>query len=210
MQSPSAGCGYGDAVDRAPGATGSASPARDIADGLADAAVTAVVIPVREAETIVRQRLLQVRPSLLPRDHGVAAHITLCAPFLPPERIDDGVISELAHWFADLTSFPYSLTEVAEFPDGVVYLAPEPALPFTRLSLELRRLFPETTALGAFDEFVPHVTVPLAPEETVDDLREHLRRSLPVTAHAVEAALVHVEEGNTHVIANLPFGASAA
>lgn len=170
-----------------------------------------MVIPVREAETIVRQRLLRVRPSFLPQDRGTAAHITLCAPFLPPERIDDGVIAELAGWFADLTSFSFRLTEVCEFPDGVAYLAPDPAAPFTRLSLELRRLFPETTPLDlTFGEFVPHVTVPLGAQDTVEELRAQLQRSLPLTAHAVEAALVHVEEGNTHVIATLPFGASAA
>jgi hypothetical protein len=52
--------------------------------------------------------------------------------------------------------------------------------------------------------------VPLPPGETVEDLRTHLRKSLPLTAHAATAALVHVEEDNTHVIATLPFGTSAA
>ena len=173
--------------------------------------MTAVAIPVPAAETIVRRRLMQVRPSMLPRDRSTVAHITLYGPFLPPARIDDGVIGELENWFADLTSFPFTLTEVCEFPDGQVYLAPEPALPFTRLSLELHRLFPETVRDEiSFDDFVPHVTVPLAPRETVDDLREQLRGSLPLPGHAVEATLVHVEEGNTHVIANLPFGTTAA
>lgn len=194
-------------MDTAPAATGSTSPA----PGNGDGAVTAVAIPVPAAETIVRQRLLQVRPSMLPRDRSAVAHITLCGPFLPPSRIDDGVIGELENWFADLTSFAYTLTEVCEFPDGLVYLAPEPAIPFTRLSLELHRLFPETMRDDiSFDDFVPHVTVPLAPQETFEDLRDRLRGSLPLTGHAVEAALVHVEEGNTHVIANLPFGTSAA
>jgi hypothetical protein len=191
-------------VDIAPATTGSTEPARA-------AAVTAVVIPVREAETIVRQRLLQVRPSWLPRDRSPAAHITLCAPFLAPDKIDDGVVAELERCFADLTSFVFTLTEVCEFPDGVAYLAPDPAAPFARLTLEVHRLFPEVSQSGiTFDDIVPHLTVPLPSGETVDDLRAHLRKSLPLTAHAAEAALVHVEEEDTHVIATLPFGTSAA
>jgi hypothetical protein len=197
-------CRYGDAVDTAPAATGSTQPAR------ADA-VTAVVIPVREAETIVRQRLMQVRPSMLPRDRSTAAHITLCAPFLAPDRIDDGVVSELERCFAELTSFGFTLTEVCEFPDGVAYLSPEPAAPFARLTLEMHRLFPEAAPNGVtFDDIVPHLTVPLPTGETVEDLRAHLRNSLPLTAHAAQATLVHVEEEDTHVIATLPFGISAA
>jgi hypothetical protein len=186
-------------------------PAPEPVDERPSRGVTAVVIPVREAETIVRQRLLRVRPLLLPRDRSPAAHITLLAPFLPPDRIDDGVISELERCFADLTSFGFALTEVCEFPDGVVYLSPEPAAPFSRLTLELHRLFPEATPRGvAIDDVVPHLTVPLPPDETVEDLRARLDSVLPLTAHAVEAALVHVEEEDTHVIATLPFGISAA
>jgi hypothetical protein len=196
-------CRYRDAVDTAPATT----DARETGNG----AVTTVVIPVREAETIVRQRLMQVRTSWLPRDRSPAAHITLLAPFLSPDRIDDGVIAELERCFADLTPFGFTLTEVCEFPDGQVYLSPEPAAPFTRLTLELHRLFPEASPRGVnFDDVVPHLTVHLPPNESVDELRDHLRLSLPLTAHAVEAALVHVEDENTHVIATLPFGISAA
>jgi hypothetical protein len=200
-------CRYRDAVEIASATTGSSSPAHNDANG----PVTAVVIPVREAETIVRRRLLRARPGWLPRDRSLAAHITLLAPFLPPDRIDDGVISELERCFAGLTAFGFKLTEVCQFPDGLVYLAPDPATPFSRLTLELHRLFPEVTpAEVTIDEIVPHLTVHLPADETVDDLRDSLRQTLPLTAHAVEAALVHVEEDNTHVIATLPFGTSAA
>lgn len=173
--------------------------------------VTAVVIPVREAETIVRRRLLQVAPGLLPRDRGVAAHITLVAPFLPPSRIDDGVLDELAERLGDITSFGFALTEVCEFPDGTAYLSPEPAAPFRHLALDLHRQFPEASSgVISIDDVVPHLTVPLLPDETAADLRSLLRDSLPVTGHAVEANVVHVEEGNLHVVATLPFGVSAA
>lgn len=173
--------------------------------------MTGIVIPVREAETIVRQRVMQVSPELLPRDRSTSAHITLLAPFLPLEQIDDGVINELARCFADVTPFSFTLTEVCEFPGGVTYLAPDPASTFRRITQELHRNFPEFPPYGgAFDEVVPHLTVPLAPGEDTDSLRIAVNRLLPITGHAVEAALVHVEPGETHVIATLPFGITAA
>lgn len=170
-----------------------------------------MVIPVREAETIVRQRVLQVQPQLIPRDRSPSAHITLLAPFLPIAAIDDGVLADLSRFFADITPFGFVLAEVCKFPGGPVYLAPDPPAPLRKLTQELHRAFPEFPPYGgAFDEIVPHLTVPLAPGEDADSLRISLHRLLPLSAYAVEAALVHVEEDDTHVIATLPFGNTAA
>jgi hypothetical protein len=174
-------------------------------------AFSSIVIPVREAETIVRRRALQVWPGLIPRDDSVVAHITLLAPFYPPEKIDDAVIRHLEEFFADVTPFGFALTGVSQFPHGVAYLAPEPASTFRLLTHELHHMFPDFPPYGgAFDEVVPHVTVPLPEGEDAESLRSSLQRRLPLEAHAVEASLVHVEEGETHVIATLPFGISAA
>jgi 2'-5' RNA ligase len=174
-------------------------------------AFSAVVIPVREAETIVRQRVLQVQPELIPRDRSLSAHITLLAPFLPPDQIDDGVIADLARFFADVTPFGFTLGEVCEFPDGPTYLAPDPAAPIRKLTQELHRSFPEFPPYGgAFDDVVPHLTVPLAPGEDTDTLRISLNRLLPMSAYVTEATLVHVEVENLHVIATLPFANTAA
>lgn len=173
--------------------------------------MTGIVIPVPEAETMVRSRALQVQPQLLPRDRSLVAHITLLAPFFPEHDLDDAVISDLARFFADVTPFGFSLTEVCEFPSGITYLAPEPAGTFRRLTSELHRMFPEFPPYGgAFDEIVPHLTVPLAPGEDTASFRDSVSRSLPLVTRAGEAALVHVEEDATHVIATLPFGITAA
>jgi len=173
---------------------------------------SAVVIPVREAEPIVRRRAFQVwGPGLMPTDDGVVAHITLLSPFFPPDQIDDGVLHHLSVFFGDVIPFGFALTEVCEFPAGLTYLAPEPATPFRRLTQELHHAFPEFPPYGgAFDDVVPHLTVPLPPGEDTESLRISLRRVLPLAAHAVEATIVQVAEGDTHLIATLPFGMSAA
>jgi 2'-5' RNA ligase len=180
-------------------------------DAAASLPMTGIIIPVREAETLVRSRMLQVQPQLLPRDRSLVAHITLLAPFHADADIDDALLAQLTGFFADLTPFDFTLTEVCEFPSGITYLAPEPASTFRRLTGELHREFPEFPPYGgAFDEIVPHLTVPLPPGETTSELRAAVRSLLPLHSYAVEALLVHVEDDNTHVIATLPFGTTAA
>lgn len=187
------------------------SPPTESPTGPFTGPITGIVIPVREAETLVRSRMMQVQPTLLPRDRSTIAHITLLAPFFSLDRIDDALVHRLTRFFSDVTPFGYALTEVCAFPSGIAYLAPEPAASFRRLTAELHHEFPEFPPYGgAFDEIVPHLTVPLPPGETLEDLEESLRSTLPIHTQAVEAVLMQVEEDNTHVIATLPFETSAA
>ena len=71
---------------------------------------TVVQIPVREAETIVRRRALASGSPFQPQDGGVLAHITLLGPFIPEPDIDDGVLGDLERYFADITSFGFTLS----------------------------------------------------------------------------------------------------
>lgn len=172
---------------------------------------TAVVIPVLEADPIVRARTEPGSAGWIPEEQAAIAHITVLAPFVPPAAIDDGVLAELDRFFADVTPFGFVLSAVCEFPDGPLYLSPEPAAAFRRLTQQLHRVFPECPPYGgAFDEVVPHLSVPAAPGEDLATLTAALGPQLPLQAHAVEALLLHVEEENTHVIATFPFGTSAA
>lgn len=174
-------------------------------------AFTVVQIPVREAESIVRVRLLPVRSAPMPQDRGIAAHITVLGPFMPAERIDDGVLGELERYFADVTPFGFTLSEVCQFPAGPAYLAPEPAVVFRRLSLGLHRLFPEFAPYGGeFDEVVPHLSVRLAPGEDAEALRAELGHSLPIQAHAMQATLVSHAEKGSRTLATFGFGTTAA
>jgi hypothetical protein len=172
--------------------------------------VTGIIVPVREAETVVRPRAMIAAPELLPADDGVSAHVTLLTPFMAPAAVDHGVLSELAGFFGDVTGFAFRLTSVTEFPDGAVYLTPEPHDVFRRLTLGLHRLFPEFPPYGgAFDDVVPHLTVPMPEDEDVSTLRTLLRRRLPIEAHATEARLVHVTD-RMHTLARFRFGTTAA
>src|SRR6476620_6832750 len=114
---------------------------------------TGLVVPVPSVDWLVLDRH--------PAAGGlrVPAHVTLIAPFVPPEELTDGIVSELATPFSDVVPFSFALQETAEFPDGTVYLAPQPAAPFRQLTHALATVFPEYPPYeGRFDTVVPHLT----------------------------------------------------
>ncbi|WP_148573193.1 2'-5' RNA ligase family protein [Nocardioides caldifontis] len=144
----------------------------------------------------------------------VPAHVTLLVPFVPRDELTDGVLTELEALFGDVVPFSFELARASRFPDGPVYLAPDPAAPFRHLVMELARAFPEHPPdEGRFDGVVPHLTVPLREDEQLDDLQHLLDAQGPVRALASEAQLVWVDgtaEEVVEVVARFPFGTTAA
>ena len=118
------------------------------------------------------------------------AHITLLGPFAGLSDLTDGVLDELERFFADVTAFDFRLTGIHTFPGGTVYLSPSPAAPFRQLTHELSRLFPEHPPYGgAFDDVVPHLTVPMSEGEDVAALEFELGSRFPISTYAREAVL---------------------
>ena len=171
-----------------------------------------MTIPVPDLEPVVRPRLERRSPEDVPADpDDTVAHITLLGPFVGLDGLTDGVVDELSRFFADVTPFEFSLTGLHEFPGGTVYLAPTPAAPFRQLTHELVRLFPEHPPYGgAFDEVVPHLTVPILEGEDLGALEFELGPRFPLVTHAFEAALFWWEPGASRTVATFPFGTSAA
>jgi len=128
------------------------------------------------------------------------AHIMLVERFLVAAAVNDGVISELREFFADLTPFAYVLTEMAEFPNGVRYLPPQPVGVFRRITHGLRRSFPEVIeSTTSLDTVVPHLTLP-----------ENVEVPTPLEVHAQEALLLLGTGEHQAVLATFRFGTSAA
>jgi hypothetical protein len=171
-----------------------------------------LMVPVREAEFVVRPRLERRSPEYLPPDPDeTVAHITLLGPFADLADIDDGLVSELRDFFADVLPFAYRLTGISEFPGGTTYLSPQPSAPFRQLTHELHRRFPEFPPYGGqFDDVIPHVSVPIPDDEDVDTLRFELGPRLPIDAHAREASLLWWEPGKVRSLETFTFGTTAA
>lgn len=119
-------------------------------------AASAFVIRVPEAEACVGTLRRRFDASF---KLGVPAHITVLAPFMPPECITDAVLERAQAALATVAAFSFELVEVRRFPT-TAYLAPEPAEPFVSLTESLVRSFPAYPPFGGeFETVIPHLTV---------------------------------------------------
>lgn len=120
---------------------------------------SAILLAVPEAEPLVHEWRAKGDPSAA---HGVPAHVTLLYPFLPVERLDDGVLGELEWFFRGIDAFPLRFAGVGRWEHaGVVYLEPESDT-LVELTLALARRWPECPPYSGeipVDELKPHLTI---------------------------------------------------
>src|SRR4029077_829384 len=101
---------------------------------------------------------------------GVPAHITIVFPFLPAHRLVPDVRRHLAALAAGQRPFDVRFARVGRFPT-VVYLAPEPSAPFTRLTEAVVDRFPDYPPYGGvFEEVIPHLTITESETAPFDDI----------------------------------------
>jgi len=116
--------------------------------------VLALAIP--EAEPLVATYRLEYDPSA---PVGIPAHVTVLYPFLPPEQVNDEVLSLLAALFAAQPSFRIGFEGTARFP-GVLYLEPQPAAPIVALTELVAAAYPEYPPYGGiYPAVTPHLTI---------------------------------------------------
>jgi len=163
----------------APGADG---PGRD------GTGASAVLLRVPEAEPVVGAWRQEGDPSAAA---GLPAHVTLLAPFLPADQVDEGVVAELEWFFAGVDAFSLRFSAVGCFErDGVVFLEPDGS-GLDELSDALARRWPEAPPYrGRHAHPHAHLTV-----VHTDDGALRARASagvepaLPLTAVVATAAL---------------------
>jgi len=152
---------------------------------------TALILSVPEAEPLVNV----YRDQFDPMAQSIPAHFTVLYPFVPPERLDAGVLAELTEFFAGCEPFDFALTELRRFPE-VLYLAPDPEAPIRGLTERLQVLYPDYPNYGgAFATIIPHVTVARAADpqrlaEIEQDFQTRFGAQLPLRARAKEVSLI--------------------
>lgn len=158
---------------------------------------TAVVIPVPEAAGLVGAT-----------DPGMPPHVTLLWPFArrPGRRHRRG----LAAIAAAHEEFGFSLVRVGTFPD-VVYLAPEPAMPFTDLVHAITRAWPRHQPYGGeFPAVVPHLTVRIGSAPLGAQERMQLESALPIRCRATEIVLLTPDSDGWRELYRVPLRASTS
>jgi 2'-5' RNA ligase len=150
---------------------------------------TALLVPVLEAEPATSARWPLWEPA---KAQGMPAHITLLYPFLPPERLDEDVLRELDGLFAGVSAFRFALTGTGRFQEEFLYLAPEPAEPFVRLTEALTARWPEAPPYGGtVDTITPHLTaLHHSDEELLERAARELAAELPIEGTAREVWLM--------------------
>jgi 2'-5' RNA ligase len=136
---------------------------------------TAVIVPVPDAEPIVADHRERLDTAA---DRGVPAHVTVLYPFVAPAAVDEHVLATLGAAVGSVEAFDCRFARTRWFGDEVLWLDPEPAEPFRRLTAAVRRAFPQHPPYGGVhDDVVPHLTV------------AEKRRGGTAAAHAAEQAV---------------------
>ncbi|WP_329130372.1 2'-5' RNA ligase family protein [Streptomyces sp. NBC_01476] len=149
---------------------------------------TALLITVPEADPLVGA--VREKHDASARS-GIPAHVTVLYPFLPDDRIDDGVLAELREMFAGHEEFTLDFTGFGRFPE-LLWLAPEADGPVRALTAAAEARWPEAPPYGgAFDDVIPHLTVAVKlPVETFDAMERELAPGLPLRTRVSGVHLV--------------------
>jgi len=123
---------------------------------------------------------------------GIPAHITVLAPFMPPETIDVAATAGLERLFARTSRFCFRLDRTGWFGDHVLWLAPRDDRPFRALTQRVFQAFPAFPPFeGQFDDVVPHLTI--GHGHPLNDLRaaeDSVQAHLPIDGHATAVTLI--------------------
>ena len=160
-------------------------------------AVTALVIPVPEADALVgRWRKLYDWSAR----HGLGSHITLLLPYLSLDDLSATDVSNLKALFGKQKPATFRLTKPQRFLN-YLYLAPEPVTLFIRLTRALRERHPQCVPYwGMFDGLVPHLTVAFHRKETVLAKIEESLSSISINARADRVQLMECVSGSWRVV----------
>jgi 2'-5' RNA ligase len=150
---------------------------------------TALIVAVPEAEYAVAHFRATLDRAA---GWGVPAHVTVLYPFLPPDRINDDVLTALGQIFEAIPRFDALFADVKWFGDTVVWLAPQPDDAFRQLTGAVWRRFPEAPPYaGAHADVVPHLTIGHdAPTFLLANAAEAVLSHLPIHAGIESVRLI--------------------
>lgn len=168
---------------------------------------SAVLVAVPAVEFVVAEHRARFDRSA---EWGVPAHVTVLYPFVPPVKIDDAVLADLAEAILAVPRFRAEWHRTSWFGEDVLWLAPEPESSFRALTTTVWRAFPDYPPYeGQFDDVVPHLTVGhTASPEGLHAVEREVQAHLPVS---MDVSVVQLMCGTTspsswRTIAELPLG----
>jgi 2'-5' RNA ligase len=130
---------------------------------------------------------------------GVPSHVTLLFPFLDATALDRSARRVIADVAGGVAPFTVRFERIERFPN-VLYLAPEPAEPFRRLTRELAARFPDHPPYGgAFDDVIPHLTIAENAEAPFEAIADEVTPALPIERPVSNLeVLIQTTDGRWH------------
>jgi hypothetical protein len=163
---------------------------------------TVLVVPVPELEVFVLERTHHYDSSFVSADPAFGhAHVSALGPFLDdPSEADLALVGDIAR---RTPAFDFTLDRLREFPDGLIYLAPDPDAPFRELTRELIAAFPQCPPYGgAYPEPVPHLTLDQRADGIdLASVRAALGDALPARCRADRLVLARYANHDCRVLA---------
>ncbi len=103
------------------------------------ATLSGVIAVIPEAEAVVAPFRSRLDRSA---GWGVAAHVTVLFPFLPPDRLGASVVAALGDAVRTVPRFGLTFPRLGWFGEEALWLAPEPADPFRALTSAVWARYP--------------------------------------------------------------------
>jgi 2'-5' RNA ligase len=137
---------------------------------------------------------------------GVPAHVTLLFPFVPVEDLTDGDLDALRAICAAEPAFDVVFRQVRRWPT-VIWLDPEPAEPFRRLTEAIVARWPQRLPYGGLHPTItPHLTIVEGDPLVFDAAQQQVVGQLPISARADQVQLIAFDGARYVVHARFPFG----
>jgi hypothetical protein len=137
-----------------------------------------LAVPVPALDTVIKERTAWYDASFVSADPNfIHAHITLLAPWANQPTADE--LAHVERIAQAVGPFRTRLSQISEFPDGIIHLRPEPDRLLRDLASRLGTAFPQFPPYsGRYDDVIPHLTLD--------------RRSASVTPATVRASIGHL------------------
>lgn len=165
-------------------------------------------LPVPALEEWVRARTAHYDEGFVSTDPRFShAHITALGPFDPDPS--EAVLSTIADIAATTDRVRARLERLAQFPNGIIHLVPEPADQLRDLTARLIAAFPVHPPYGGEfgDDLQPHLTVDAASATvSLATTAVLLRGVVPVAVVLDRLQLAWWESGSCHVMEEWPLG----
>jgi 2'-5' RNA ligase len=144
-------------------------------------------------------------------EEGIPLSLTLLAPFVPRDALNDEHLETLRSFFAARPPLAFELVRLDEFPGLVVYAVPEPEEELRATMRALWALFPEYPPYGRpGSDPPPHATLAQLgddPAAVRDAVARRVEPLLPVRFVMREATLFEeFEPDRCRVRETIPFG----